>query len=53
MLFFLGRKFMNELFEYKDPETGYVIKQFTNGKERSSKFYFTTENFTSDNKYFF
>jgi oligogalacturonide lyase len=44
---------MNELFEYKDPVTGYVIKQFTNGKERSSKLYFTTENFTSDSKYFF
>jgi len=44
---------MNELFEFKDPVTGYVIKQFTNNKERASKFYFTTESFTSDGKYFF
>jgi len=44
---------MNELFEYKDGETGYVIKQFTKSEGRSSKFYFTTESFTSDDKYFF
>jgi len=44
---------MNELFEFKDPGTGYVIKQFTNSKERSSKFYFSTESFTSDDKHFF
>jgi oligogalacturonide lyase len=44
---------MSELFEYKDPATGYTIRQFTNGKERSSKLYFTTESFTSDDKYFF
>ena len=44
---------MNELFEYKDTGTGYAIKQFTNSKERSSKFYFSTESFTSDDRYFF
>ena len=44
---------MKELFEFKDPLTGYTIKQFTNSKERSSKFYFTTESFTTDDKYFF
>ena len=44
---------MNELFEWQDKGTGYVVKQFTNSKERSSKFYFTTESFTSDDKYFF
>lgn len=44
---------MNELFEYKDPVTGCVIKQYTNSNGRSSKFYFSTESFTSDDKYFF
>jgi len=44
---------MNELFEYKASGSGYAVKQFTNSKERSSKFYFTTESFTSDDKYFF
>jgi oligogalacturonide lyase len=44
---------MNELFEWKDEGTGYVVRQFTNSKERSEKFYFTTESFTSDDKYFF
>ncbi|MCL2015191.1 MAG: oligogalacturonate lyase family protein [Defluviitaleaceae bacterium] len=44
---------MNELFEYKDPGTGYTIQQFTNSKGRSSKFYFSTESFTSDDKYFY
>ncbi|MCL2203321.1 MAG: oligogalacturonate lyase family protein [Defluviitaleaceae bacterium] len=44
---------MNELFEYKDPATGYTIKQFTNNKERASKLYFSTESFTGDDRYFF
>ena len=44
---------MNELFEYKDDNTGYVIRQFTDSKERSHKFYYTTESFTADDKYFF
>lgn len=44
---------MNELFEYRDSETGYIVKQFTNGSERCNKFYFTTESFTSNDKYFF
>ena len=44
---------MNEMFEYKDPGTGYVVRQFTKSEGRSSKFYFSTESFTSDDKYFF
>ena len=44
---------MNELFEFIDPDTGYTIKQFTKSEERSSKLYFTTESFTSDDKHFF
>ncbi|MDR2042794.1 MAG: oligogalacturonate lyase family protein [Clostridium sp.] len=44
---------MNEFFEYKDEQTGYVIKQFTQGLDRCDKLYFTTENFTQDDKYFF
>ena len=44
---------MNELFEYKCPQTGYTIKQFTKSTGRSSKLYFSTESFTSDDKYFF
>jgi oligogalacturonide lyase len=46
-------KKMNELFEFKDPTTGYMVKQFTNSEKRSSKLYFSTESFTSDDKYFF
>lgn len=44
---------LNELFEYKDPATGYIIKQFTKSVERSSKFYFTTESFAEDDRHFF
>jgi len=51
--FFIRQECMNELFEFKASGSGYTIKQFTNSKERSSKFYFTTESFTSDDKYFF
>lgn len=38
---------------YRDPETGYEVRQYTFGPERNAKHYFTTENFTADDKYFF
>lgn len=38
---------------YRDPETGYEVRQYTFGLERNAKHYFTTENFTADDKYFF
>ncbi|MDR1638191.1 MAG: oligogalacturonate lyase family protein [Clostridiales bacterium] len=44
---------MNELFEYKDDQTGYVIKQYTNGNDRCDKLYFTTESFVDDDQSFF
>jgi len=40
--------------EYKDESTGYVIRQYTDKTDvRSNKFYFSTESFTADDKYFF
>ena len=44
---------MNELREYRDAATGYTIRQYTQGPGRNAKLYFTTENFTTDDKYFF
>ncbi len=44
---------MNQLFTYADPKTGYAIRQYTKGEQRSAKLYFTTENFTTDDRYFF
>lgn len=44
---------MNELFTYKDETTGFEIMQFTRGPEKNTKLYFTTENFTLDDRYFF
>lgn len=44
---------MNERITYKDPVTGYEIARYTNGPMRNAKLYFTTENFTTDDKYFF
>lgn len=44
---------MNEFFTYLDPVTGYEIRQYTKGPGRNAKLYFTTENFTVDDKYFF
>ena len=38
---------------YTDSQTGYEIRQYTNGPERNTKLYFTTENFTVDDRYFF
>ena len=38
---------------YRDPVTGYEIRRYTNGPERNAKLYFTCENFSTDDKYFF
>ena len=38
---------------YRDPVTGYEIRRYTNGPERNAKLYFTCENFSVDDKYFF
>ena len=39
--------------EYRDPITGYLVRRYTDGPERNAKLYFTTENFSTDDKYFF
>ncbi len=44
---------MNELFTYQDKKTGYTIRQYTKGPEANTKLYFTTENFSSDDQFFF
>lgn len=44
---------MNNLVTYKDSVTGFEIRQYTQGPERNTKLYFTTENFTTDDRYFF
>ena len=41
------------MIEYRDPITGYMIRRYTEGPERNSKLYFTSENFSADDKYFF
>lgn len=41
------------MIEYRDDITGYVIRRYTEGPERNAKLYFTTENFTPDDRYFF
>ena len=41
------------MIEYRDPITGYMIRRYTEGPERNSKLYFTSENFSVDDKYFF
>lgn len=38
---------------YQDPVSGYQIRQYTCGRERNTKLYFTTENFTVDDRFFF
>ena len=38
---------------YRDPVTGYEIRRYTEGPERNAKLYFTCENFSVDDKYFF
>ncbi|AGC68705.1 hypothetical protein Cst_c17250 [Thermoclostridium stercorarium subsp. stercorarium DSM 8532] len=44
---------MKKFTTYTDPVTGYEIRQYTHGPERYTKLYFTTENFTVDDRYFF
>lgn len=41
------------MIRYRDPKTGYEILQYTQGPERNAKLYFTTENFSIDDRYFF
>ncbi len=41
------------MIEYRDPVTGYLIRKYTEGPDRNSKLYFTSENFTADDKYCF
>ncbi len=38
---------------YKDGATGHLIRRYTAGPERNAKLYFTTENFSTDDRYFF
>lgn len=38
---------------YKDAITGYEIRQYTFGPERNAKLYFTSENFSPDDRYFY
>lgn len=44
---------MRNFTTYRDSVTGYEIRQYTQGQERNTKLYFTTENFTTDDRYFF
>ena len=41
------------MIEYRDPVTGYLVRRYTQGPERNAKLYFTTKNFSVDDKYFF
>ena len=41
------------MIEYRDPIAGYMIRKYTEGPERNSKLYFTSENFSVDDKYFY
>ncbi len=41
------------MVEYRDPVTGYLVRRYTDGPERNAKLYFTSENFSVDDKYFF
>ena len=44
---------MKKYITYRDAVTGYEIRQYTQGPERNTKLYFTTENFTVDDRFFF
>ncbi|MDR1598268.1 MAG: oligogalacturonate lyase family protein [Oscillospiraceae bacterium] len=44
---------MPNLTLYADPGTGYEVRRYTTGPHRNSKLYFTTENFTPDDQFFF
>ena len=39
--------------EYRDAVTGYTIRRYTEGPERNAKLYFTSENFSVDDRWFF
>jgi len=41
------------MIEYRDPVTGYLVRRYTEGPERNAKLYFTTENFSADDRYFY
>ncbi len=38
---------------YQDPVTGYQVRRYTDGPERNAKLYFTCENFSTYDRYFF
>ena len=44
---------MNTMNVYRDPITSYEIRRYTDGPERNTKLYFTCENFSVDDRYFF
>ncbi len=41
------------MIQYRDPITGYEVRRYTDGPERNTKLYFTCENFSVDDRYFF
>ena len=41
------------MIEYRDSITGYSVRRYTEGPERNAKLYFTCENFSLDDRYFF
>lgn len=41
------------MIEYKDPITGYTCRRYAEGPDRHAKLYFTCENFSTDDRYFF
>ena len=41
------------MIEYKDPITGYTCRRWAEGPDRHAKLYFTCENFSTDDRYFF
>lgn len=44
---------MNKLTEYRDAITGYTVRKYTEGPERNAKLYFTSENFSPDDQWFY
>lgn len=44
---------MIKFTKYIDSVSGYEIRKYTSGLERNTKLYFTTENFTTDDRFFF
>ena len=41
------------MIEYRDPVTGYSVRRYTDGPARNAKLYFTTENFSTDDRFFY